>query len=315
MRCILIGTSGWSYPRGQGKWTGVFYPKVVKGKGELEFYSRYFDTVEVNSTFYRPASPIASKGWADRTPEGFQFTAKAWQKFTHPNMFEDMAGKDSSLRQKDYDEFKIGIDPLMEAGKFGCLLFQFPPSFKADGPSREKLEGFLVRFREYPLAVEFRHHSWSDREDEIRDTLDSLSVAWAYIDEPKFATSIRQTLPEKSRRAYLRFHGRNREKWWDRNAGEQRYNYLYSQEELFPYAEFLNDRKDAPATTTYVFFNNHYGGNAVANALQLRMQLGEEISTDLPEGFSQKFSFFENFSEARELSLFQSPRKSPSDPT
>jgi uncharacterized protein YecE (DUF72 family) len=287
---LLIGTSGWSYPRGEGKWTGVFYPKGVKGRSELEFYSRFFNTVEINSSFYRPPTPEMSKGWAERTPEGFFFTAKAWQKFTHPRMFEDMSGKDSAPGQKDYDEFKKGIDPLMEAGKFGSLLFQFPPSFKADALDQEKLEGYLIRFREYPLAIEFRHRSWSDREKEIKDTLDTLSVAWAYIDEPKFASSIQQTLPEKSTRTYLRFHGRNREKWWDKNAGEQRYNYLYSQEELFPYAEFIKSKREAPKTTTYAFFNNHFGGNAVANAMQLKLMVGDSIDAEIPSGLLEKFA-------------------------
>ncbi|MFQ5914554.1 MAG: DUF72 domain-containing protein [Nitrospinota bacterium] len=291
---LFIGTAGWSYPAGEGAWSGVLYPEGVKGKDELAFYSRLFNAVEVNSTFYRPASPKVSKGWAERTPEGFTFTAKAWQKFTHPKMFEELAGEDPTVGQRDYDAFKGGIDPLMEAGKFGCLLFQFPPSFKADAPSRERLENFLIRFREYPLAVEFRHRTWSDRQAEVRDVLDSLGVAWTFIDEPKFRVSIRQTLPTQSARAYVRLHGRNREKWWDRDAGEQRYNYLYSQEDLFPYAGFLIERKEAEGTTTFVFFNNHYRGQAPANALQLKLMLGETIEAQLPKTMKEGFPFLDD---------------------
>ncbi|MFQ5912136.1 MAG: DUF72 domain-containing protein [Nitrospinota bacterium] len=95
-----------------------------------------------------------------------------------------------------------------------------------------------------------------------------MGVAWAYIDGPRFRYSIRQTLPVESERAHLRLRGRNYKKSWHRRTGKQRYNYLYAHDELFFYAELLEERKEADGTTTYVFFNNHFGGKAAANPLQ-----------------------------------------------
>src|SRR5262245_50324235 len=116
-----VGTSGWSYPpnTGAGTWTGVFYP--FRKTDELKFYSRYFNTVEVNSTFYRPCSPKAAENWAARTPDNFEFTVKVWQVFTHSR---------EPWSQADLDEFRAGLRPLAESRKLGCLLLQFPASFR-----------------------------------------------------------------------------------------------------------------------------------------------------------------------------------------
>src|ERR1043165_1051489 len=131
---LRIGTSGWSYPpsTGPGSWTGLFYP--LSRTDELKFYSRYFNTVEVNSTFYRPCSPKTAEGWAKRTPEHFEFTVKAWQQFTH--------AKELWLRA-DMAVFKEGIAPLAEAGKLGCVLFQFPASFHCTDETRDRLRALL----------------------------------------------------------------------------------------------------------------------------------------------------------------------------
>src|SRR5215831_10099105 len=116
-----VGTSGWSYPpsSGPGSWTGLFYP--LGKTDELKFYSRYFNAVEINSTFYRPCAPKTAESWVKRTPDDFEFTVKVWQQFTH--------GK-REWSSTDVEEFKSGIFPLREATKLGCLLFQFPASFR-----------------------------------------------------------------------------------------------------------------------------------------------------------------------------------------
>jgi len=131
---VRIGTSGWSYPGGRGSWTGVFYPATGPARGrrfdELAYYAEHFDTVEVNSSFYRVPAPHVTASWARRTPPGFEFSVKLFQKFTHPSMFATThAGLDLAVGPTDVDEFRAAIDPLATAGKLGPLLAQFPPSF------------------------------------------------------------------------------------------------------------------------------------------------------------------------------------------
>ena len=156
---VRVGTSGWSYPGGRGTWNGVFYPaKGARPRGfdELEFYARWFDVVEVNSTFYGQPRAAVTVKWAERTPAGFEFAVKLYQKFTHPAMFREATAGGAPeadatwleqagvVRQEDVDEFKHGIDPLAAAGKLGPLLVQFPPSFTA-GPEAIDYLGWLLR--------------------------------------------------------------------------------------------------------------------------------------------------------------------------
>ncbi len=157
---LRIGTSGWNYPNGRGTWNGVFYPAAgrrPKGFDELAYYAEHFDTVEVNSTFYGQPRATVSKSWAKRTPAGFEFAVKLYQKFTHPRMFEQTlrrslhtpVGSDDAVRElarpgaADLDEFRRGIEPLASAGKLGALLAQFPPSFKDGAAERDYLQGLL----------------------------------------------------------------------------------------------------------------------------------------------------------------------------
>src|SRR5688572_13277499 len=243
---IRVGTSGWNYPSGKGTWNGIFYPvppgrrtRKAGGFDELGFYAEHFDTVEINSTFYGVPAPATARGWAERTPPGFEFSLKLYQKFTHPDMFHKATGRDPwSLGQKDVDEFRHAIDPLAAAGKLGALLAQFPASFRNEPDTRAYLEWLLERFRGYQVAVELRHRSWSDQPVETLQLLDAFGGAWAQIDEPKFQFSIRQNLLPNARTFYyLRLHGRNAKAWWKHDKSEDRYNYLYSADELRPFAE------------------------------------------------------------------------------
>ncbi len=281
---IRIGTSGWSYPTGEGRWDGVFYPKG-KSIDHLEFYDRYFDTVEINSSFYRPPYPNVTRSWAKKTSPDFRFTAKLYQKFTHPRMFEEATGQEPALSPEDFDRFKAGLEPLMEAGKLGCLLAQFPPSFKRDEASVDYLEDLSRRFQGYPMAVELRHRSWTEDPETFR-LLESQGVAWCMIDEPKFRTSVGE-VPLTTKLAYFRFHGRNAEEWWRGNS-ETRYNYLYSLPEI---AELAREVKEVAGRTdeSYVFYNNHYGGKAVVNALQMRLEFGQEIPRELPDTLVERY--------------------------
>ena len=293
---IRIGTSGWSYPTGKGTWNGVFYPaKGRRPRGapkfdDLAFYAEHFDTVEINSTFYRIPTPDTANTWAARTPPGFEFSLKLYQKFTHPEMFLKATGADPlDLGQRDVDEFRAALDPLANAGKLGPLLAQFPASFKNEPDSRAYLEWLLERFREYMIAVELRHRSWSDDQAGILTLLRTFGAAWAQIDEPKFRDSIRQG-PSVDPGAfyYLRLHGRNAAQWWKHEKSEDRYNYLYSAEELAPFAEAA-ERMSRKERKAYMYANNHFSAKSVANAAILKHQLGQDVTGAYPESFVEQY--------------------------
>jgi len=277
---VYVGTSGWSYPRCEGTWKGYFYPG---GKiDELGYYSRFFNTVEINSSFYRPPDPELVRRWADRVPDGFLFTAKLWQKFTHPMMYEQATGEDATISQRDVDIFRKSLEPLAEQGKLGALLAQFPPSFKNNGFGRRILAAISRTFDQYRLAVELRHNSWSDDPDTAR-RLTAGNAAWVQIDEPKFKSSIAQELPITSDIAYFRFHGRNAEDWW-RGDSETRYKYLYSDSEI----QELSQRVSSVSRQTklaFAFFNNHWQGYAPRNAVSMIKALKlpvKEIPLQMP---------------------------------
>lgn len=277
---FYIGTSGWSYPKGEGTWTGYFYPT---GKiNELEYYSQFFKTVEINSTFYRPPNTGYVLNWARRVPEDFLFTVKLWQKFTHPKMYQESTGRDAVISQADVDLFKQGIEPLVRHGKLGAMLAQFPPSFKNDAYGQQILHAVAKTFGEYRLAVELRHRSWSDDKD-TADLLKQHNVAWVQIDEPKFKTSVSKYIPLTSDMAYFRFHGRNAEMWW-KGDRETRYKYLYSPEEIEELADKVREASKDSALL-FAFFNNHWRGYAPRNAVDMKKSLGlpfEELPAKIP---------------------------------
>ena len=317
MSDIRIGTSGWSYPSGKGTWKGIFYPETGqrrRGGGkfdELRFYAEHFDTVEINSTFYGVPSAATTRGWSDRTPEGFEFSLKLYQKFTHPEMFHKATGADPwDLGRKDVDEFRSAIDPLATSGKLGALLAQFPPSFKNDPDSRGYLEWLLEQFKAYPVALELRHRSWSDDPLETLKLLAAFGAAWAQIDEPKFRFSVRQNLlPNVRTFYYLRLHGRNAAQWWRHEKSEDRYNYLDSAEELEPFSE-------AAATAArqvrkaYLYANNHFSAKSVANAAILKHQLGQPLPGEYPEEFVERYPDLKGIVKTLPPSLIPSPKPS-----
>ena len=294
---IRVGTSGWSYPSGQGTWTGIFYP-IQRGRrsrgapkfDELAFYAEHFDTVEVNSTFYRVPTAAAVRRWAERTPAAFEFSLKLFQKFTHPEMFAKATGGDpAALGRKDVDEFRAAIAPLADAGKLGALLAQFPASFKNDAESRGYLEWLLKSLAGYPVAVELRHRSWSDDPAEVSDLLGHYHAALAQIDEPKFRSSIRQTLAPNVRSFYyLRLHGRNAAQWWKHDASEDRYNYFYSAAELEPFAAAAK-AASREVKKAYLYANNHFSAKSVANAAILKAQLGQDLEGEYPAEFVERY--------------------------
>jgi uncharacterized protein YecE (DUF72 family) len=256
----------------------------------LSFYAEHFNTVEVNSSFYRIPTPDTAGKWAARTPRTFEFSLKLYQKFTHPDMFVKATGSDpTDLGQRDVDEFRTAIEPLARAGKLGALLAQFPPSFKNDADARAYLEWLLERFKNYPVAVELRHRSWSDGREDILSLLKNFGSAWAQIDEPKFKGSIRQIpFGDPGAFYYLRLHGRNAAKWWKHDKSEDRYNYLYSEEELAPFAEAATE-VSRKVKKSYLYANNHFSAKSVANAAILKYQLGQDVPGEYPERFVEHF--------------------------
>ncbi len=319
MGTVRVGTSGWNYPSGEGTWNGVFYPATRSKKAgtanfdELRFYADHFDTVEVNSTFYGPPRREVTHDWAQKTPAGFEFSLKLYQKFTHPRMFKEAAlrtapGSEGALldllatvTQGDIDEFRSGVEPLAAAGKLGALLAQFPPSFKDAPPARDYLAQLLRALKDYPVAVELRHRSWSDAFGETLALLNAHGAAWAQIDEPKFRFSIRQNwLPNVSGFYYMRLHGRNVAQWWHHAHRDDRYNYLYSAEELKEFADTAGAAKQL-VKKAYLYANNHFSAKSVVNAVMLKAQLGEPIGGEYPP------ELIERYPEIRQLVTAGSP--------
>ena len=314
---IRIGTSGWSYPSGMGTWNGIFYPEPgarPPGRGrfdELAFYAEHFDTVEINSTFYRVPAVATAQSWARRTPPDFEFSLKLYQKFTHPGMFQEATGGDPwNLGQQDVDEFRAAIDPLASSRRIGALLAQFPPSFKNEPVSRAYLEWLLERFREYPVAVELRHRSWSDDPMETFAMLQAFDAAWAQIDEPKFRVSIRQSLlPNVRTFYYLRLHGRNAAQWWKHDKSEDRYNYLYTPQELEPFAKAA-DTASRTVKKAYLYTNNHFSAKSVANAAMLKHQLGQDVPGEYPDSFVEHYPDLKGIVKLLPPPLIPSPKPS-----
>jgi uncharacterized protein YecE (DUF72 family) len=235
----------------------------------LAYLARFFDTIEINSTFYRPPSESAAKSWLRRVAHNpkFKFTAKLYRVFTHER---------GTHTQKDETEFRGGIDPLRNASRFGALLLQFPWSFKNTQENREHLTGLIERFREYPLVVEVRHASWNKLA--VLDWFTEKSVGLCNIDQPLFHDSIKPSGLATSRIGYVRLHGRNYENWFTENERpSDRYDYLYSLDELEPWVDRIKVIS-SQVRETYVITNNHYIGQAAVNALDIQaLPTGEKV--------------------------------------
>ena len=254
---IRVGPAGWSYT----DWRGIVYPSHASGSGkELETIARAFDTVEINTSFYRPPRPEVVRVWLRKSSLNprFRFTAKLYRRFTHE--------RDASADEER--QVKEGLVPLMEAGKLGALLAQFPWSFKNTLQNRQYLAGLLLRFHDYPVVVEVRHASRDH--PEAHALLREYRAGFCNLDQPLIGRSLAPTAKVTSPVGYVRLHGRNYETWFAEKGGvEQRYDYLYTPEELAEWKQRI-DSIAARSEDTYVILNNHYEAKAVANAAQLR---------------------------------------------
>jgi uncharacterized protein YecE (DUF72 family) len=257
---ILIGTSGFSYK----DWVGVFYPANIEQSGMLEYYSRYFSALEVNYTYYSLPSIRTISSLIKKSDGKVRFSVKAHQDITHSK----------ALPEGIFSSFKEGIKPLVEGGLLDAILVQFPWSFKPSSSSSQRLNEIKNGFEGLPVAVEFRNSDW-DR-DETFAFLKELGFAFCIVDEPniKGLMPFRQWIT--SAFAYFRFHGRNSAKWYNYKESWERYDYLYSRDELL---EFSSHIKEASGVVpkVLVFMNNHPLGKAVENARELMEVLSEEI--------------------------------------
>jgi uncharacterized protein YecE (DUF72 family) len=207
-----------------------------------------------------------------------------------------MAVDPGPITQADIDTFKGGIDPLAAAGKLGPLLIQFPSSFQRTPEAAGYVAWLLQTFAGYPLAVELRHRSWSDVPDTAALLAEHRAV-WVQIDEPKFPSSVQQDLRGGGADLYyLRLHGRNAAQWWDHAESEDRYNYFYSADELEPIAQSVRDalsttrmRPGEIARKAYLFLNNHFSAQSVANAITLKNMLDEPLTTRMPAEMVERF--------------------------
>jgi len=263
-RIIRVGPAGWSYK----DWEGLVYPqKSGKSFDPLEYLAQFFNTIEINSSFYRPPVPSTTKSWAKRVAgnKEFTFTAKLHRIFTHER------GKATA---KDEKEFREGMDVLADAGRLGGILLQFPWSFKNTPDDRIYLAKLLEQFSDYPLALEVRHASWNN--PEFYEWLDERGVGICNIDQPVFSKSIRPQALTTSRVGYVRLHGRNYQNWFREKAPrDERYNYLYSHDELDPWLVRIKELSKQ-TRETYVITNNHFRGQAVVNAIEIKAALEEE---------------------------------------
>jgi len=275
---VRVGPAGWSYD----DWQGIVYPPgMPRHLHPLEFLSRYFDTVEVNSSYYRPLPPNYAANWLnllDGNPR-FKLTAKLYKAFTHE--------RGSWPSQQDIDAVRAGFDPLMDARRLGAVLVQFPWSFTRTVENRKWHARVAGTFSEYPLALEVRHASWN--RPEVFDELAQRGIAFCNIDQPLFANSLGPTDTVTARVGYVRLHGRNADDWFREDASrDERYDYLYSREELGQWLRKI-ERIREMAAEVYAITNNHYRGQAVVNAFELQDGLGIKKQAPLPESLIQAY--------------------------
>jgi uncharacterized protein YecE (DUF72 family) len=275
---IRFGIAGWDYK----DWWGPVYPAIrPRGFDPLAYVARFFDTVEINSTFYNPGTPAAAVKWGRRVRHNpsFMFTAKLWRRFTH--------ARERPWSPAEVEGTKATFRALADGGRLGSVLAQFPWSFKRVPENVEWLDDMIGAFRDFPLAVEVRHASWNDAA--FYDFLAQRGVGAVNVDQPLFAKSIHPEARVTAPVGYVRLHGRNYENWFRENAeSHERYDYLYSADELRGWLDRIHELARR-ARDTYVITNNHYRGQAPANAAMLRKLYGDE-QVEVPPALAAAFA-------------------------
>ena len=296
---VRIGTAGWSYK----DWEGIFYPSGMQHRKmhPLEYLARFFDTTEINTSFYGPIKAQLAKVWCRKVTAvnpDFLFTAKLYRAFTHsPNAVMEPTSA-ASIRPTDEDEFRTreGLDVLAGEGRLGALLIQFPVSFKNTSLNREYLDRLLRQFIEYPCVVEVRDSSWDNAE--TLAAFAQKNVAFCNIDQPVMGRSLAPTEHVTAPIAYIRLHGRNYDQWFDSDNRNDRYNYLYNEKELAGWKARIENVAEK-AQTTYVITNNHFESKAGVNALELKaMVTGKRVAA--PPTLVQKYPELRRFADPTE---------------
>ncbi len=268
---LYIGTSGFSYQ----DWIGPFYPENIKKGDMLNLYARQFNTVEINSSYYRIPPAAVFYHLQRKVSDDFKFAVKANQGITHVR----------ENNQAVFQEFKASLQPLLDSGKLGCILAQFPYSFHYNLDNRDYLLYLKEKMDHLPLIVEFRNACWI--KEEMFNFLRKNEMGFCSVDQPPLKGLIPPVAKATSDLAYVRFHGRNKEKWWQHEHAYQRYDYLYTEQEL---KEWVPKIKQVAAQTTdqYIFMNNHYKGKATKNALMLMKLLRQKIKSVNTQNNTQK---------------------------
>lgn len=294
---IRIGTAGWSYK----DWEGIFYPSGMHMRKvhPLEYLARYFDTTEINTSFYGPVKPELAKLWCRRVAavnHDFLFTAKLYRAFTHSPLAMTEPTSAASIRPTDDDEIRTreGLDALANGGRLGALLIQFPVSFKNTSLNREYLDRLLRQFIEYPRVVEVRDSSWNN--PETLAAFSQKNVGFCNVDQPLLGKSLAPTEHVTAEVAYVRLHGRNYDQWFDSDNRDDRYNYLYSEAELTGWKERI-ENVATKAETTYVITNNHFESKAAVNAIELKAMVNNR-RVIAPPTLIEKYPELRRFAEA-----------------
>lgn len=281
---LRVGTSGYSFP----DWKGTIYPKNIKQSEMLEYYAHKlgFDTVEINFTYYRQPSPRTLWQMARKVPVNFEFTIKAHKEMTHDIFTDNWHIKEN----KDaFKQFQDGIASLVEENQLGCILFQFPVAFFPKPETKE----YILKCRQWlpqiPLVIEFRNKAWI--KDKTFDFLRENDLGYCCVDEPPLPRLVPFVPKVTSDIAYFRFHGRNTN--WFNVPVSERYNYLYTDDELktfVPIIESINRN----VAKTYVFFNNCHAGSAAKNAKRIKELLGivEKEEIEKKSGKEKQLGFF-----------------------
>jgi len=295
---ILVGTASWT---DKTLLESGWYPASADTpQARLEFYAGQFPLVEVDSTYYAPPNERTTALWAQRTPPGFTFNIKAFSLLTgHPtkpsalpkDLRPEEAGKNlypKDLPAQAYEDvwsrFLSALDPLVETGKLGVILFQFPPWFTIRRANMQYLLEVAARCRPLRVAVEFRHASWftGDNQAETLNFLTEHELPFVCVDMPQgHRSSIPPVLAATSDLAVVRFHGHS-DKWTSTNIYDK-FGYLYSDTELAAWAPKLQNLS-AQTGQTHVLMNNCYSNYAQRNASKLRALL-EDHEAEEPERY------------------------------
>jgi uncharacterized protein YecE (DUF72 family) len=248
---LQVGTSGYSFT----DWVGPFYPPGTQKGKMLDFYSKRFSSVEVNSTYYRIMNPKISWNMINKTPDDFQFIVKLHSSMTH--------SRDASTEQ--WDEYGRMLEPFVKSDKLSGLLAQFPYSFKPSESGVRYIEELNRKTEEVPLAVEFRYDEWYRKD--ILDRISGEGMALVSVDLPRLPHLPPPLAIGGKPFGYVRFHGRNSARWWD--GGQLRYDYSYSDEELQAWQPAIN-RLGAESGKMFLMFNNCHFGQAVNDAIRMK---------------------------------------------